>query len=394
LVDYPFNKRDYERFGVETIRNHGITVEIWDITPFLHKEYINQLMREDPENFTGLRIFTEKEDIFNAITFLDNDCLINCMIEYSLRTFFIFRAISKNHIDYSVFEMITYPIAHSLYQNPIRRFISRIQQGDWIKFDEMIQHVLNRILLKHFSLLGIAPASIILLGGEKSSYSHAYPMDETTARLWAHYMDYDIFLEENARPHVSNKKTGVFLDQYLPLHPDFLHMGIDFPLSPEDYYPKMCSFFQILEKQMNVDIVIAAHPRSDYDHQPDYFCGRSIVKGDTARLVKESSFVMAHSTTSIDFAVLFCKPILFLTTDKLEKMVSGKNIVGLDIRTIAAGLGKDPINIDRLSGFDCEKEMVINKEIYHRYKNHYIKKQGTPEKPVWDIFCEYLQNLT
>lgn len=392
LVDYPFNKRDYDRYGIETIRNHGISVEIWDITPILHKEYTDQLKREDPNKFPGLNVFEEKNEFINLLPTLDSQCLVNCMIEYSTRTYFIFRMFTKYKIDYCVFEIITYPIAPSLYENPIKRFISRLGKGDRIKIDEIIQHVCNRILLHYYFLWGISPPTFVIQGGEKSSESRLYPVGKNTARLWTHYMDYDIFLEEKAKSPASKKKTGVFLDQYLPLHPDFLHMGIDFPLSPEEYYPKLCNFFEILEKQLDVEIVIAAHPRSDYGHQPDYFCGRAIVKGDAARLVRESSFVMAHSTTSIDFAVLFNKPILFLTTDDLDRMDSGKNIVGLDIRTIAGELGKKPINIDHLSGFDGKKETAFDKEVYARYINLYIKKQGTPEKPVWEIFCDYIQN--
>ena len=287
--------------------------------------------------------------------------------------------------------MVTYPSPDPIQKSYIGRIVSLLKKGNALKSKEIIQHVLNKILLKYYFLFGIAPASIILLGGAKSTASPSYPVNKTTTRLWAHYMDYDIYLQHKTELNDSCKITGVFLDQYAPFHPDFLHMGIDFPISPDVYYPKICNFFKTLEKKMDTEIVIAAHPKSDYDNLPDYFCGRTIIKGATARLVKESSFVIAHSSTSIDFAVLNYKPILFITTDELQKMILGKNIMGVDILAVASEFGKKPINVDHLSGFNWEKEMEINEEAYLRYRTLYIKKPGTPEKPMWEIFCSYIQ---
>jgi predicted TIM-barrel fold metal-dependent hydrolase len=72
-------------------------------------------------------------------------------------------------------------------------------------------------------------------------------------------------------------------------------------------------------------------------------------------------------------------------------MILGKNIIGLEIQGIASELGKLPINIDHLSGFNWETEMEINNEKYDNYKNLYIKKRGTPEKLIWEIFYSYIQ---
>jgi len=392
ITAYPFNKRDYDRFGIELLRNRGLTVEIWDITSYLYKNFKDQLVEENPADFEGLKVFTEKTEILNAIAALDNECLINCFFEYSIRSFAIFRTISKHGIDYCIFGMVTYPSPPPVRYSFIGRIGSLLKKSRSLKIGEIFDHVLNKILLEYYYLFGIAPASInFMLGGDRSTACASYPVNETTIRLWAHYLDYDIYLQNKNEPVDQAKITGVFLDQYLPLHPDCLYMGIDFPLSPDDYYPKICAFFEILEQKTKAEIVIAAHPRADYDHAPDYFCGRRIVKGDTLRLVRESSFVLAHSSTAIDFAVLYNKPLLFLTTDALEKMVSGKNIIGVDIQAMSSELGKIPLNMDHVSGIDWEKAMDVDEEIYRQYRDHYIKKQGTPEKQAWDIFSSFIQ---
>ena len=391
LRDYPFNQLDYERLGIELLRIHGFKVEIWDISSYLHKNLKYQLIQEDLENFKDLRIFEEKYEIIKAISSLDKGYIINCFIEYSLRTFFIFRTISKLKINYCVYEMISFPSFYPINKSYRERIVLILKKGKSLKFREIIQHVVNKILLKYFFIFGIAPASIVLLGGEKSKGSSSSPVNKTTTQLWTHSLDYDIYLQHKNEISDSSKINGVFLDEYLPLHPDFLYMGIEFPISSDNYYPKICNFFKTLEKNMNTRVVIAAHPKSDYDNSPDYFCGRTHIKGETARLVRESSFVIAHMSTSIDFAVLYNKPILFITTDDIQKLNSGKNIKGLAITAIASEFGKIPINIDHLSEFDWDKEMKVNEEAYLRYRNLYIKKPGTPEKPMWEIFCSYIQ---
>jgi hypothetical protein len=391
LTGYPFNRRDYHRFGVEILRKRGFFVEIWDISPIIYCENDSRICRENPEQFTNLKIFHQKDDIIAAISKLGSDCLINYTIEYTYRTFFILKAISKYRIDYCVWGFVTLPSPSApVITSYPERIFTFFKKGLALNFSQIIQHFINKIILNYYPVFGIAPASIILLGGEKTAECLSYPVDLKTIRLWAHYLDYDIYLQHKSEPRDCNNKGGVFLDQYLPFHPDYIHMGLDFPIEPEVYYQNLCSFFSMLEMNMDSRIVIAAHPRSDYPNQPDYFCGRSIVKGQTAALVERSSFVITHTSTSIHYAILYHKPIILITNDRLEMMTSGKNILGLYNQVIARELNKTPINVDHEYSFDWDAEMRIDEVAYQRYKNLYIKKEGTPEKPVWEIFSSYL----
>ena len=390
IIDQPFNQFLYDLFGIEILLNNGLEVEFWDITPCIHKNFIDQLIVWEPVNFKDLRIFKEKSEIVKAISSLDKGCLI-IPSEYCFRTFFIFRAISKHKINYCVLATDSFPSPYPIQNSFIGRIVLLLKKGNALKIKEIIEHIFNKILLKYYFIFGIAPATIILLGGEKSTESPAYPVNKITTRLWTHLQDYDIYLQHKTELNDSCKITGVFLDQYFPFHPDLLYQGIENPRSPDNYYPNVCNFFKTLEKNMNTAIVIAAHPKSDYENLPDYFCGRTIIKGKTARLVRESSFVIAHSSTAINFAVLYHKPIVFITTDDIQKQISGKNIIGLNIQAIASELKKIPINIDHLSEFNWDKEMEVNEGAYLRYRDHYIKKPGTPEKLMWEIFCSYIQ---
>jgi hypothetical protein len=389
LTDYPYNQQYAEYFGVELLRNHGLEVEIWDISAYLFEKFRKDLLPDVPEEFKGLRLFTQKDEIEQAISSLDPRCFINCFIGYGFTTFFIFRAISKQHINYCVLGMVSFPSPYPPETSFIKRFGSMLKKINKIPLDYFI----NRILLDYYFHFGISPASVLLLNGEKSAeVPPMYPVNQKTTRLWTHSFDYDVYLKNPSELFSADIGTGVFLDDYLPLHPDFLYTGVKFPISADEYYQKICIFFDLLEKRMHTKVLIAAHPKSKYENGPDYFCGRTAIKGKTALMIRESAFAIAHMSTSINFAVLYHKPIIFVTMDKIEKMTSGKNITGLYIQAIAAELGKKPINTDHESVINWDQEMKINEQAYTRYRNLYIKKQGTPEKPMWEIFYSWLQD--
>jgi hypothetical protein len=92
--------------------------------------------------------------------------------------------------------------------------------------------------------------------------------------------------------------------------------------------------------------------------------------------------------TSINFAVLFHKPIIFITKDILKNSWDG-----LYIDLMATQFGKTPINIDDMQSINWEKELLINEKTYEDYKNSYIKKAGSDELPFWQIFANHIKNI-
>lgn len=102
--------------------------------------------------------------------------------------------------------------------------------------------------------------------------------------------------------------TCVFLDSYLPWHPDFKSLGINL-VDQYKYLHEINRFFDQIE--LGGDIVkIAAHPKASYSNNE--YCNREIFYDNTAKLVAEAKFVLAHTSTAINFAVLFKKPIVLI----------------------------------------------------------------------------------
>ena len=159
------------------------------------------------------------------------------------------------------------------------------------------------------------------------------------------------------------------------------------PLVAQEYYNSLNLFFDYIEKQTGFRIVIAAHPRSNYSDKPDCYVGREIVKNNTAELVAKSSLVILEQSTAINFAVLFRKPMLFVTSTQLIDQPYGK------YTDLLAGLfGSKALNIDSYTDLKVFLKNDIQYSCYESYTNNYIKTNWSPLKESWQIVCDFIYN--
>ena len=378
FVESKFNERDFNRFGIKTLEENGFDVEVWEFTPFLHAEHYETIQVPDPIYYKKHHVFPASDTAAKAILSLNNHVFVICLIPYNFNTFTIYRTLSKRTIPYCLFSANALPTPslnrnRNYYLNKIRR----------ITIPKLISRSFD--YFKKYGI-GVRGANILLAGGEKS-VNHGDPLIRNAEILWIHALDYDLYLKESKNPVQIKPKIGVFLDEYLPFHSDYFYAKESPSNKPEKYYPLLCCFFELIEKKYNMKIVIAAHPRSFYERQPDYFDGRPVIRGNTAELVRKSEFVMVHSSTAINFAILFKKPILFITTKHYEVSTEGPLLSAM-----ARLLGKEAIHIDQKPLlFNMEKKLTIDEEAYKNYKQCYIKKEGTEELFFWQVLANRLK---
>jgi hypothetical protein len=169
---------------------------------------------------------------------------------------------------------------------------------------------------------------------------------------------------------------------------DFFYDGRGPICDPDEYYCKLESFFSYIENNFNMKVIIAAHPRSDVIVLKKYFREREITKGSTFFDIKNSSLVLSHYSTAILFAILFNKPILFLTNDSFID-----NELDLNISNFAMVLGRSVINIDHDYKLDFTKELLVNLEKYSIYIEHYVKKKDSPQEISTQILADRLKQI-
>lgn len=381
IVEASFTLRDYNRFGIEDLRANNFKVEIWDITAALHPEIYASYTPPDKIGDRGLVTFNDKEELYSKLSALTNSDFAITAISYRSKTLGTYRAISRSRAYYAVMMIDSLPSAVGGGQKSVFRALGKL-------FPITGERIFAKIVAEtHFSFFGVKPARLIFAGGEKYRASY-YPIYPKTEVLWCHALDYDLYLKEREVAPAARNKIAVFLDEYLPFHPDWQYYGLKFPMDPALYYSLLDKLFGKVENELGMEVVIAAHPRSNYDEKNDHFGSRRCVRGRTCSLVRDSSLVISHASTSINFANLFHKPVLFVTSEDLDRCFEGPII-----RSIAHWFGKKPVFIDKDISIDWQREMVVARERYDDYRRAYVKKDGSAEMNFWQITADRLKKI-
>jgi len=348
MVDSPFSKRDYDRFGIEIAKKNGFGTEVWDLTPVLDRKAYEVTRISDPVDYenTNCRLFLDKDNLYRRIKEIDRNSLVIIMFGIDYKTYFLYKKLSRSGISYALFLANAIPLYKNTagnyqegFKNRLILLLNKLKAANIPKLKKFIFESISKHLFK------IQPPAFILAGGLATIANYKPPIGKETRIIWAHTLDYDLYLDDLRKPSINefkDKEHAVFIDGYWPFYPDYVRMGVRAPVSPEDYYPLLCSFFSNVEKETGFEIIIAAHPRSNYEEHPDYFEGRKTVRGRTRELIRDSKLVLMHYSTALNFTVLYKKPVIFFTTSQMEQFNMDANY----IRAYSSELNKSFININ------------------------------------------------
>ena len=167
----------------------------------------------------------------------------------------------------------------------------------------------------------------------------------------------------------SKKKFFVYLDQNY----QFSH---DIKLTHHRYkyntFEGEINYFLLsLKKKLNIDIVIASHPKRNLSKKSILTKNWKITKGKTAELVANSTAVIVHNSASINYAVLNNKPLIFLTTNQLENSDMFETINSYTKYFEKKKINVSEINYDDFN-FDKSEYLKINKKMYDKYIKNFI----------------------
>ena len=380
LIESPFNKRDYDRYGFEILQENGFRVEVWDCTPYLRPQVHKKVVVPDPIDYDRHYQFFSIKETAASLKRLFTDTIIICLVVYNLLSYRLFQAITSARIPYCVFTGSRFPSLKA--RNGLLLLSEKMKS---ISLKKVINRAYMAIPLRY---LRLRCASFALVTGGKSDPKLNKMIGDSTEIILTHSFDYDIYLSLIKHDIEDNGNFALFLDEYLPFHSDYVYHNLHPFSSAERYYPPLREYFDYFESKYKLEVIIAGHPRSNYDQHPDYFNGRKVVRGHTAELVKRSKIVFLHCSTAVNFAVLFKKPTVFITSDSLNG--SGYEAF---IYSLASCFGKKPININRKNEYECEDFFHFDEGLYSRYKNQHIKVEGSEEKFSWQIFADRIKGI-
>jgi hypothetical protein len=178
-------------------------------------------------------------------------------------------------------------------------------------------------------------------------------------------------------------KFAVFIDDALIDATDWKLIGIDPPVPAHEYFSHLNSFFARIEAVLGIEVIIAGHPQCEGNRRyASRFLHRSVVFGDTPGLVLRSEMTIVHASTATSFAVLADKPIVIITSSRLNRSHYGEKI-----RNLAKSLKQKMIFMDR----DWKKSDLEVKRIntYPRYINKLLYDNYALEIGPWESFLLY-----
>lgn len=377
LIESALAPRDLARWGIGLMVERGYQVSILECARLSFPDLAQD--RSCYPDFTGFDLVevTDAATLRRHQNLLNGADLIVCLCGvsgFNRHNLPIFRSIATSGRPWLTISTNVYP-GFNRYREERTHLRQRLV--DIVKRLPNINLIDSLIARLPRRWLGIPFADFTLYSGEKSQMLNVHAGAQTR-RLFVHSMDYDRFLGVQAKNH-SPKDIAVFLDEYLPYHRDIVGVNAEPPEDPEHYYHCMRQFFDRIETELGLKVVVAASPRSNYEDHPGVFGDRLIVKGETDRLIAESRLVVGHRSTSIAMAVMFRKPILIVATCRQSQHWWHE----VALRSYAESLGRPLMLLDTDQTIAFDDAFIVDDAAYDRFLRDFVKIPGTAEKPFW-----------
>lgn len=364
FINQPLDERNYYRFGFENWLKNDYDVECWIFGnyKFNYKDYeklksINKLFLVFNFSFKQLFIFLLKRKLKNFY-----------IVDYSgsfILPLFILKILCLGGGQ---------KVLLDVNSNPNKLNFRKHQK---IYFKNLIYKIMNYCF---YNLFFVYPHYVFLSG--KVSKEN-FKKNKKSKIFEINNLDYDEYLKLSN--NIVKSDYILFLDQAYPNHPDFKRYKLSFVVNEQKYWNSIFKFLDNLSLKYKLPVKVALHPKNiKIDN-------KIMVKYDThlnntAKLVKDSSLVIAHDSSSVQYAVLWQKPIIFISTDELERSKEHFNY----ICNYANALNKKVVNIDKNIDFIDESFLNIDKKIYKLYEENYIKSYDMPVS-YWDKVISTLE---
>jgi hypothetical protein len=362
---------------IDELLHKGIDVEYWDLIPFMrenHREVneINPEFLKELNSLIELEINIKKQvkDVVYVILFpLDNS------------TKNVFLKLSKLKVKIVYIDWGAMPINMKNEQASIvKRAVGTFRSLNYLKLVIQSKKI---FMLQKFGLIkkfDIVFASGSILENKPRHAQRVVPFPFT---------DYIQYKKTKNYPKINMPRFAVFLDVNLPFQSDLTLGGLP-KINPKMYYSELDTFFRIIEATFNVDIVIAAHPKSLPNS--NNFGNRTMMRMKTAELVRDAEFVISHHSTSISYAVLNYKPIMFIYTETMKTLYT-KNVIA-DIKNIADYFGLEPLTVNRSPDLVLISLNQVNKRNYDEYIENYIASKNSRQLLPTEVFISEIINLS
>lgn len=366
---------DEKKYKLPYLMNLGYKIEIGDLTPVLEPE-TDKAISHDRLNYDGIKYmrFNNKAEIEEYLTHHKKDFFLPMFNDY-FDVRFIYQLFTKYKIQYGYVNNLEADFDSSILT---AAYIAPSKRMD---LHHLTEAFYNRVIRK---IPVRKNADFCAIGTQYSleRLPKICDCDDQTKLLMVHTFDYERFCDVEPYNH-DKKDYAVFIDQYLPYHPDST-VDADIHINPEIYYKEVGDILNAIEKKTGIEIIIAAHPRSDYRNKPQCFSGYLVKYGKTSELIKGSCFVIGHFSTAIGMAVLGNKPVIIVDNKAVSSIKSFDNICRGYAEQLNGSLLRTAGDVDELSFF-------VDRSKYDAYEKRFMTTGENNNKSIWDVVDDFLQ---
>jgi len=392
LSRLPALEQHSKTYGIDYLIQNGFEVVFLDVSYLIdgmkaQNFYPNRAQLANCETIVVRRLV--ELDVFakesaDSTVFID---FVGALNEFNLTTGQIYKILKKYNIKYYIIANADIPSAHYNPDGFSLAFPKKIKKA--LKNPKLLFEFFTRKLIVLSIKLNILYQKPCRIFGINDSVGvinclKKYRMS-ASAITPINSRDYDTYLEfmRDTSQEVTSTETCVFLDEDHTNHPDWVLFGRT-PLNELDYISSMNNFFDCVEEKTGLSVVIAGHPKSRFSSGNHPYGDRTFFHGDTVQLVAKSKMVIAHSSTSIGFPVLFCKPIVLVVTREFKNRIDMMHAV----ESFAQALGLIQIDVDaadEVAAFDIDIESPCD---YKNYLHTYVKNKEPLNKITWEIVAD------
>ncbi len=244
---------------------------------------------------------------------------------------------------------------------------NNLNNNEYLKF---FFNIITRLIYKVFYKFILPKVDLAFTSGTKGKFLSK--QGGAKKIIEAHNLDYDNFLNIKK---IKKKNYAVYIDQDLSNNEDLKNDGVKFDIRK---FEKKIDFFLNHLNSTTIKIQVAGSNRRKlkknlFKLNTKYF--------NTDRMIAECKFVMGHNSTALQYAILFKKPILLITTKEIKKVnqiykhiINFKNITGCEYLSID--------NMKQNKNFSIKK---LNNKKYEFYVRKYIKSKHSINKNFFEI---------
>ncbi len=374
-----FAQKDWNRFGCQFFLDRGYDVIPIEFIPEkLERAFDNTVLDDYTTIDQAIRI-TNNQALNEFISSLTRNDLVVVMVNLKPQTQFLFEKLTEYNIDYCVTTMGQLP--RSVLLRPNLFYLlkhSRIISEDFRNTLWKIKNFfLNTIKWKTLK----APKWNIVVGKSRHILSKRIPKIWKSSVISIHSPEVELAEKEIDSSRLVSGAYMVFLDQDLWNLPAFSLGDNKQIVTEKEYLPHINKFFSAIEQNTGLKVVIAAHSKSSISEKP--YGERVAFKGETANLIRHADLVISSYNSLLNFAVIFQKPLIILTSNELNHHTVTRPIIS----SLETWLGLSALNINNSN--DVRKSSIpeVNKPYYDRYYRHFLAAPNSSGKN-WETLAE------